>query len=196
MKRWALLWGILLIFSAAASAQEENPKVEVYGGYSLIHNSSNFLSGGINFNGGGGSVSYNPNGWLGLVADFGGNHWSNPFVDANVITYLFGPKIALRNDKFTPFAQVLFGGARISGTAFGVCLAVVGVRPQAACRASGSENAFAMTVGGGLDWNVSKHIGIRPVQAEYLMTRFNALGPSANDTQNSFRYGAGVVFRW
>jgi len=190
-----MLWGIVLMFSAAASAQDENPKVEVYGGYSLIHNSSNFRSTGINFNGGSGSISYNPYSWLGLVGDFGGNHWSTSGIDANVVTYLFGPKIAYRSDKFTPFAQVLFGGAHLSGGAFGTCVAGV-VRPEVPCSVSGSENAFAMTVGGGLDWNVTKHIGIRPVQAEYLMTRFSGLGSSGSDTQNSFRYGAGVVFRW
>jgi hypothetical protein len=53
-----------------------------------------------------------------------------------------------------------------------------------------------MTTGGGLDWNATPHIGVRLVQAEYLMTRFSGLGNNGSDTQNHFRYEAGVVFRW
>jgi opacity protein-like surface antigen len=172
MKRLALLCGLLVLFAGAAAAQGENPKVEVYGGYSLIHNSSNFAKTSVNFNGASGSVSYNPSKWLGLVGDFGGAHYSAPGnTSVNAITYLFGPKLAYREDKFTAFAQVLFGGARLSA-------------------AGASSNAFAMTLGGGLDYNLNKHVAIRPVQMEYLMTRF------ASMSQNSLRYGAGVVFRW
>ncbi|MGA8767592.1 MAG: hypothetical protein WB559_11270, partial [Candidatus Acidiferrales bacterium] len=70
-----------------------------------------------------------------------------------------------------------------------VCLARV--RPQGVpCSVSGSENAFAMTAGGGVDWNATTHIGIRLIQAEYLMTRF------ASETQNNARISAGVVFRF
>ena len=192
MKKWALLCGAMLLFAGIASAQE-NPKVEVFGGYSYIR--ASYFGLGLNFNGGGGSVSYNPNKWLGVVGDFGGNHWSDFGVDANVITYLFGPKIAYRTEKFTPFAQVLFGGAHISGSAVGSC-PTARVRPQASCTLSGSENAFAMTFGGGLDYNATPHIGIRLAQAEYLMTRFQGFGSNFGNTQNSFRYEAGVVFRW
>ena len=66
------------------------------------------------------------------------------------------------------------------------------VRPQQLTDGalSVSENAFAMALGGGLDYNATSHIGIRLVQAEYLMTRF------ASETQNNARISAGVVFRW
>jgi len=192
MKRWALLCGVMLMFAGIASAQDEAPKAEVFGGYSFIHGS--YFGQGYNFNGGGGSFSYNPNHWLGLVGDFGGDHWSGSGVDANVITYLFGPKITYRADKFTPFAQVLFGGARVSGSVL-TCPSAR-VRPQTVCESTGSENAFAMTFGGGLDYNVTPHIGIRLAQAEYLMTRFNGLGSSGGDTQNNVRFETGVVFRW
>ena len=47
-----------------------------------------------------------------------------------------------------------------------------------------------MTAGGGVDWNATTHIGIRLIQAEYLMTRF------ASETQNNARISAGVVFRF
>jgi opacity protein-like surface antigen len=195
MKRLALLCGLAVMFAGVAAAQGDNPKVEAFGGYSLIHNGSSFGSQSINFNGAGGSISYNPSGWLGLVGDFGGNHYSKAGLSANVITYLFGPKLSYRASKFTPFAQVLFGGARLSAST-PPCPTFVGVTAQAkgitlgSCGSSGSINSFAMTFGGGLDYNLTKHIGIRPVQFEYLMTRFGS------QTQNNLRYEAGVVFRW
>lgn len=187
MKRWALLWGILLMFSVAASAQE-NPKAEVFGGYSFARLSASGV--GVNFNGGSASLSYNPNNWLGLVADFGGYHGDSNFGNGNVYTYLFGPKVAFRNGRWTPYVQSLFGGAHASGTV--ACDGVEGrVRPQqiVGC-GSGSENSFAMTLGGGVDVNATDHIGIRLIQAEYLMTRLFGI------TENGTRISTGVVFRW
>jgi len=182
----------MLLFAGIASAQVD-PKAEVFGGYSYVRGTA--LNTSYNFNGGGGSFSYNPSGWLGLVADFGGNHWSGSGVDLNVITYLFGPKIAFRHGPITPFVQTLYGGARASGSLISTC-PVARIRPQVPCTASGSENAFAMTMGGGMDWNATPHIGVRLAQAEYLLTRFNGLGNNATNNENSFRYEAGVVFRW
>jgi opacity protein-like surface antigen len=191
MKRLALLCGALLLFAGIASAQDETPKVEAFGGYSYLHVSDN--GAGASFNGGSGSLAYNFTPMLGVVADFGGYHWSNSGVDANVISYLFGPKIAYRHGAVTPYAQVLFGGAHISGGA-GSC-ADVRIRPQGTLGGcgTGSENAFAMTVGGGVDWNATPHIGIRLVQAEYLLTKFN---DGLNNRQNNARISTGVVFRW
>jgi uncharacterized hydantoinase/oxoprolinase family protein len=47
-----------------------------------------------------------------------------------------------------------------------------------------------MALGGGLDWNATPHIGVRLIQAEYLMTQFGST------TQNGVRISAGVVFRF
>ena len=183
MKRLALLCGAMLLFAGIASAQSDTPKVEVFGGYSFAHLSANGF--GANFNGGSASVSYNPNNWLGLVADFGGYHGGADIGNANVYSYLFGPKVAFRRGSVTPFVQALFGGARISGSG----CADARVRPQASC-GSASENGFATTLGGGLDWNATPHVGIRLIQAEYFMTRF------VSTTENGTRISAGVVFRW
>jgi hypothetical protein len=47
-----------------------------------------------------------------------------------------------------------------------------------------------MTVGGGLDWNATPHIGVRLIQAEYFMTNF------ASVRENGARISTGVVFRF
>jgi opacity protein-like surface antigen len=191
MKRSGLLFAVLLLFTGIASAQE-TPKVEVFGGYSYVRLMDEGAT--ANFNGGSGSFSYNPTPWLGLVGDFGGYHWSNSGSDANIVTYMFGPKIAFRKGPLTPFIQELFGGGHISGTA-GTDCGDARVRPQQiiGCGVSSSENGFAMALGGGLDWNATRHIGIRLVQAEYLLTKFN---DGSNNRQNNLRISGGVVFRW
>jgi len=59
--------------------------------------------------------------------------------------------------------------------------------------ASTSLNAFALTAGGGVDFQISEHLAIRPVQAEYLLTKFM---DGASNRQNNFRYSAGIIFRF
>ena len=198
MKRWVLFCAVTLLFAGVLSAQSSDaPKVEVEGGYSYVRFNPGYSAPGVNFNGGSGSAAYNLTPWLGVVGDFGGYHWSQDGTDANVITYLFGPRISMRRGPITPFAQVLFGGAHGSGSA--TCeSSTVRVHSDGSgfggeC-GSGSENAFAMALGGGVDWNLTDHIGIRMIQAEYLLTRFGFGGPSYS--QNNARISAGVVLRW
>jgi len=193
MKKLALLCGAMLLFAGLASAQDETPKVEAFGGYSYLRVNPGFGAPGANFNGGSGSLAYNFNSWLGAVGDFGGYHWSGFGGDATAVTYLFGPKIAYRHGAITPFAQVLFGGAHLSASGGGCDVIAGRVRSEGSIIGgcgSGSENAFAMTIGGGVDWNATEHIGVRLIQGEYLMTRF------FSETQNNARISAGVVFRW
>ena len=49
-----------------------------------------------------------------------------------------------------------------------------------------------MTAGGGIDLRIFRYFTFRPLQAEYFMTKFPG---GANNRQNNFRYGAGIVLR-
>jgi hypothetical protein len=141
MRKFVCLMGLLLLASLNAAAQD-NSKVDVFGGYSYLRYTPVSGTSVTNFNGGVGSISYNMNGWIGVVGEVAGYHngsVNGSIVSANVVTYLFGPKVFVNAGKVTPFAQVLFGGAHASASDSG---------------ASASENAFAATLGGGLDWNV------------------------------------------
>jgi outer membrane immunogenic protein len=179
MKRWALLCGVMLLSAVAASAQD-TPKVEVFGGYSYVHASVSGADFTANLNGGTASVSYNPANWLGLVAEVGGynggENSSGVGINGQVYTFLFGPKTTFRIGRFTPFVETLFGGARASANSF-----------------YGSSTSFAMATGGGVDCNVSPHIGVRLIQADYLLTE---LSDTVNNRQNNARISAGIVFRW
>jgi opacity protein-like surface antigen len=185
MKRLVLLCALVLCFTCVASAQD-TPKGDLFAGYSFAHLSENGF--GINFNGGSASGSFNVNNWLGLVADFGGYHTNTDGISANSYTYLFGPRIYFGHGKISPFVQNLYGGAHATGE--NSC-PDVRVHSQATFGCgSGSENAFALTLGGGVDWNATEHLGVRLIQAEYFLSRFGG------SNQNGVRISTGVTFRF
>jgi len=47
-----------------------------------------------------------------------------------------------------------------------------------------------MAFGGGADYEMTNHVAIRLIQAEYLYTKFGGTH------QNNARISAGVVYRW
>lgn len=49
-----------------------------------------------------------------------------------------------------------------------------------------------MIAGGGLDIPISRHIAIRPIEADYLLTR---LPNGGNNVENNLRLSAGLVIR-
>ena len=101
-------------FTLLARAQDETPKIEVYGGYDYVRVSD--LGDSYNFNGGSGQFAYDANRWLGLVGDFGGYYTSDGF-HAGVLSFLAGPRVNFRgHGKMTPFAQVLLGEREVSIT--------------------------------------------------------------------------------
>jgi len=182
MRNVVYLLALVCLFSRSAAAQD-SPKVDLFAGYSYVHTSPSLALKSFNANGGVGSVAFNVNSWGSLVAEVGGIHASTingTSVDANAETFLFGPKISLfRDSKLTRFAQVLVGFAR-TNAAFN--------------QTPNSSNGFAMSPGVGLDWNATRHIGLRLAQVDYLLTR---VPTSTNQVNwNNFRYSAGVVFRF
>lgn len=209
--------GLLVIglFSIAALpvAAQDFPRFEAGGGYSylrvnvkatnaeLVPPSS--VSESFNLQGGGGNFVFNATKNFGLVADLSGYKVTGlpSGVSANVFTYLFGPRFTYRgSEKVQPFVHALFGGAYASGSASGAILngAIQPAQITTTFNFSGNTNAFAMALGGGVDYKVAHHISLRLVQMDYLMTRFdtniNSSGNASAATQNNFRVGAGVQF--
>ncbi len=178
------LLALLTCFGGVAHAQD-NSKVDIFAGYSYLRfNPSTAGVSSFSTNGGSASISYNATHWLSGVADFGAYHSGNILnsgADGTLSTYLFGPRVSYRHyERITPFAQVLFGVAHASASIAG---------------ASASDNAFAMSVGGGVDVGISRHLAVRPVQLDYLLTRFNE-GANGAQSQNNLRVSTGVVFRF
>jgi opacity protein-like surface antigen len=161
------------------SAQPTTARFEAYGGFDYVRfninaNVSGFPpSSSYNGFGGGGQLEYNAIDWLGIVGDFSGYGVAG---HGAAFSYLFGPRANFRRGQVTPFGQVLLGGvASTSGIG----------RP-------GPENNFAMTVGGGLDYTVSKHLAVRPVQAEYFLTK---IPDGLDNRQDNFRFSTGIAVR-
>ena len=178
-------------FAGTLCAQESTttPRVEIGLNYSLLHSTSAVDQTNITANGGSGYFVYNLNRVVGLVADFGGYRDSSTrgTVNSNTtFTYLFGPRFSWRRwRRVTPYTQFLFGGARISAD----------ILDPAGSLHSIDDNSFALAAGGGLDVAVTKHISVKPIQLEYLMTQASNLGGTPGSVQNGLRYSAGIVFR-
>ncbi|HYL92042.1 MAG TPA: outer membrane beta-barrel protein [Alphaproteobacteria bacterium] len=186
MKKLVIVCAVLAAFSIAAGAQDY-PKVEVFGGY--VFNHYNLDKVGFNLNGGTGSISYNPTQTLGLVADISVYHGNPKFgiaeLDTTRVSYLFGPKLAMRsNPKFTPYVHSLFGSVHESVTV---------KFPGVPSFPAETDNAFGMALGGGVDVKVHNNIAIRVAQVEYVFTKFR---DAVDNHQSGVRISTGIVFRF
>src|ERR1700692_140579 len=180
MKVCKVVLGVFLVSGAVMSAQETTPKYEVGVNYSWLHvNSANFDLQRTG-NGGSGYFEYNLSKIVGMVADFGGYANTRAGIDDTVTTYLAGPRFNWRHSRLNPYVQFLFGAAHVSNSPGGV---------------SNTQNAFATSAGGGVDYTWTRHISIKPIQVEYVTTQIgNPDGTPSH--QNDARYSAGVVFRF
>jgi opacity protein-like surface antigen len=184
LKLLVSLLAVLSLFGATAHAQDTS-KIDIFAGYSYLQANPG-VSGVDSFhlNGGTASAAYNFKNCLSGVADFGGYTNGNVLgsgASGTLSTYLFGPRVSYhRFGRITPFGQVLFGAAHANSSVFGT---------------ANSENSFAMSVGGGVDYRLYHHLAIRPFQVDYLMTRLG-VRTMGTQTQNNLRVSTGIVFRF
>ena len=155
-----------ILFAGLLCAPVLGQGVEIFGGAQYEHLQSSYNAVGWNA-----SLTGNFKHVLGITGDFSGvynSHRSN----SSVYTYTVGPVLTARLPVVQPFVHALFGGATLSsgGT---------------------NSNAFAMLVGGGLDVGLRKGIGLRLVQADWLMTTFS---DRTQDRQG--RVSAGIVIKF
>ena len=179
------------------------PKVELFLGYSYLRGVPTRSPGNRmdSLNGGSASLAFNLNRYLGIVADVGGYNateiqltgaGANPAgvsdASGTAFTFMAGPRLSWRRyDRITPFAQVLVGGIHASAVTLSNCTGPL-------CTPLPSENSLALTAGGGVDLKISRHVALRVVQAEYLMTDFADLSTGERQTQNDIRLSSGLVF--
>lgn len=193
MKR--VLWflpAVLLLFVSvvAANAQSQEPQMippsqaaptesgpavpawEISGGYSFMRANFHGTGPSIDMNGGFGSITENLNNWFG--GRFEMNAWQGTLSGTTVTaeTFTYGPVFSYRKIRgFTPFAHAQFGAIHASQGYLGI---------------SQSDNKFAMTGGGGLDFHLGKRAALR-FQADYLLTRFFSV------RQNNIQANVGLV---
>jgi opacity protein-like surface antigen len=224
MKRFSVLPALVLVLATVVVSQEV-PKAEVYLGYSYTRVNPVPGVDSINSNGGIGAFQYNLNKNFGIVAELGGSSNGNitgfglDFPgDQTQFSYLFGPRFTVnKTGRFSPFVHYLLGGVHNhrSFTIANSLIPVNAIVPSGVTvdpisdqpgfsKIRSSQNAFAMALGGGVDFKVGKHLAVRPAQVDWLPTHFspfNVTVPSGifpnfntNNWQQNFRYSGGVTF--
>ena len=212
MKKILCLLILGSIFGLCVYAQDA-PKADLFMGYSFLRYNSAQTIPAFTANGGVGTFAWNFNNNLGVEAELGGYHNGNvndKEFDSTAFSYLFGPRFSWgRSKKFDPYVHALFGGQNATSSI--AASSVLVVNPHAASthlssdgRYKGTTNAFAMAVGGGIDIKMGKWMTLRPVQIDYLLTRFElpdvtqpaGATPNSARNQNNFRYAAGIGFNF
>ncbi len=162
----------LFMFAALAAAQDQTPKWELYGGYSFFHPGGDVhgqLPGAlfpissrmeVNPRGVGLSATYDFNRWLGLTLDTS-THWGSGETglfdridDAAFSNLSIGPKVTFRHTHVSPFLEGLVGIHRLMPDAFH------------------DIDKFGFMLGGGLDVNLSNHVALRLIRADYVYSNY------------------------
>jgi opacity protein-like surface antigen len=197
-KRLAYLISLFFLAPIMCMAQGTSastmPTAELAGGYSFVNVHPNLAPvTSFNINGGGIAFVYNVTHLIGVRADFfgytgGGSKIAKQLgvagnVSGNLVTYMFGPQIKKHTGRFQPYGEALFGAGHSSTVA-----KILNIE-QGITTGGASNNAFAFQFGGGLDIKVSPRFSIRPVEVDYLGTRFG--GQHYKATQNNFKYFLG-----
>ena len=164
--------GFCLLSLPAVAQEHEIPKVELFGGYSLLR------SNGENLNGWKVVIGGSVNRWFGVAADFSGHYRSEstPLGKLKEIehSFTFGPHFSFRrNRRFTPFAYTLFGVARETTSLAGV---------------GHTEVGFAAELGGGLDMELSEWVALRLFDGAASITRIEG------ETRTKPKFSFGIVF--
>src|SRR5512133_4326759 len=127
MRKFVILPAAILLSTLAVA--QDNPKAEVFGGYSYLRSSGNSFNGWE----GQGTAFLTPN--FGVTADVSGSYRSTSLsafgtsltgsANQHLYNFLFGPTVAARFGKHSVFGHALFGAARSSLSA-GVSIPIIG----------------------------------------------------------------------
>jgi outer membrane protein OmpA-like peptidoglycan-associated protein len=175
---------VLFMFAGLAAAQDQPaPKWELFGGYTVWNPGADVhgqlpgallpLSSRLEWNprGVGASATYNLNRWVGFTLDTSTNWGSGEKTlarridDAAFANISFGPKVTFRTQHFSPFLELLIGDHRLTPDAFH------------------DIDKLGLMFGGGLDLNLSRHVAIRLIRADYVMSNYRYAPTNVPSTQ-------------
>jgi opacity protein-like surface antigen len=188
---------LTVMIGSFAFAQDATPKVQVFGGYSILRADQGKLTGALLdadldqfsapfalktyfLDGWNAEAQYNTGGWLGIAADLGGRY-GTPIVAARDATlaglpketaysFLAGPVLSYRTkSRLTPFVHGLFGWDR---TSLGASM-ITGSLTSPVSSAATTANDFAMALGGGVDCRIVRHVSVRLGQLDWYHTTIN-----------------------
>jgi outer membrane protein OmpA-like peptidoglycan-associated protein len=139
----------------------------------------------FNMNGGFVFGSVHLTDWLGIEGQFTGGHSSNisPLGQGLTLsTFTAGPRVSHRFRRFTPYGEVLVGGAHGSDSYF-----------PSNNSSSTSASSFAFSTGGGFDFRLTPRYSIRGLDMQYLRT---SLPNGISNEQHQLMIGAGLVIKF
>jgi hypothetical protein len=211
MRKIVVMIAAVLTFALVATATDF-PTSELFLGYNFtrFYPNSGYVPD-LNANGGDAQFTYNFSKWVGGTVDVGSvtkgtlnhNNW-----DSTATSFTIGPRFAYHNhSRFTPYVEVLFGGAESSvSTEVGTFVptnvpitlptnANIILPPTSifTTRIVASKTGFAMLAGGGLDIKF-KRVSFRPIGVDYYLMRMPGLVTGNDTNMNNIRYTAGVSF--
>ena len=172
--------------SLAGRTQSDVAPLELAFAYSYMRSNANpGQCGCFNMNGGNVAGALHLYRGFSAVADFSGENTgsvNNGGRELSLISFTAGPRFSFSfHRRFAPFAQGLFGAAHGFNSYFPVTAGP-----------TGAATDFGMIAGGGFDVRIARHVAIRPIEADYLLTR---LPNGVNGAQNNLRLSAGLVLR-
>ena len=192
-----ILVAVFMVLSFAGLACAQVPTSgNIFVGYSYYN--SKLEADRASLNGWEGSLEGKVFPHLGIVADVSGHYGSQNFPICPVVpvgsgggscsaisasthdlNVMFGPRISFSAGRWRPFGEGLFGIGHIASSGFG------------------TDNSFAMALGGGVDYRIVKPVAWR-FQLDYMRTQFTleGFGFSSGSTQHNFRMSTGIVFRF
>jgi hypothetical protein len=200
MKKLFAVLALLALSGIPTLAQDRRggegaPLFEVNGGYTYMRwQVPDFAQppSSYNYNGFNAGAALHVFNWLALATDISGVYNSQPGFTTHIYSYLAGPRVyPLGHHKLTPFVHGLVGVASYH---------LHSPNPDPTLVINETDNNLSFEVGGGIDWNWTKHISIRVAQLDYQQTRalradaVTAGGSAQN--QNNFKYSGGVVIRF
>lgn len=183
MHRKLLLIVTACLLSLPAWGQVENPRIDVFGGYSHVGNFDVGMSGWM------ATANLHLFRWVGVEGDVSGNYGSKGLGQAALIlpnipnsinsrmhSFNFGPVGTYRapSGKYNAFGHVLLGFSHTNVNSAGI---------------GRGDTAFSWVLGGGADYNFRPNWAVR-AQLDLLRTHFFSQG------QNHGRIGLGLVYRF
>jgi hypothetical protein len=169
----------VLSFAHATFAQQEVTKTETSTGLTYIRaNTADGQCSCFSLVGASSTFVWNASERYSGVVDVGYQRTTTINSTANslgLMTYMAGPRISFRGQKFTVFGQALAGGVRSNSNS-----------------AYNNASGFAGSAGGGVDVRLTPRISWRILQADYLLTRVPNF---SNNVQNNVRFTTGIVLR-
>jgi hypothetical protein len=191
MRRKALHAGvcIVIVFAARAGAQISEPQARGSMEVAVTYNPTLANTvGGYGLSMQGASVQVRGQffrGW-GVVADVSGLHANmlpHSMAGLDLVTANFGPQYTWLpvHHHLALFGQFLVGEAFGMNSIFPSTGGV-----------SSSASGLSLQVGGGMNLPLSRRIGVRAFEADWLRT---ALPNSTTNVQNNLKLGVGILFR-